>query len=122
MRNAVDFIASGSVLIINGDSYTDLHTLAEDYRTAKAHMSVLVVPPEGRLDCGFVSVDTSRKVLGFKENRTSAGNFHVNAGIYMAAKQLLHDVPPGPRLSLEEELCPRGGVELERYTVSTWGN
>jgi NDP-sugar pyrophosphorylase family protein len=46
-------------------------------------------------------------VLGFKEKQTSAGNFHVNAGIYIAAKQLLRDVPPGLRLSLEEELFPR---------------
>lgn len=92
---------------MNGDSYTDLHAFAEDYRAAKADMSVLVVPADGRLDCGLVSVDTSRKVLGFKEKQTSAGNFHVNAGIYIAAKQLLHDVPPGLRLSLEEELFPR---------------
>jgi NDP-sugar pyrophosphorylase family protein len=70
-------------------------------------MSVLLVPADGRLDCGLVSVDTSRNVLGFKEKQTSAGNFHVNAGIYIAAKQLLHDMPPGLRLSLEEELFPR---------------
>jgi NDP-sugar pyrophosphorylase family protein len=94
---------------MNGDSYTDgdLHAFAEDYRAAKADMSVLVVPADGRLDCGLVSVDSSRKVLGFKEKQTSAGTFHINAGIYIATKQLLHDVPPGLRLSLEEELFPR---------------
>ena len=109
LRNAVDLLASDSVLIMNGDSYTDgdLSAFADDYRAAKADMSVLVVPADGRVDCGLVSVDSSGRVLGFKEKQTSTGNFHVNAGIYMAKKNILYDVPPGVRVSLEEELFPR---------------
>ena len=108
LRNAVDFIASDSVLIMNGDSYTDadVSALASDFGAAHADMSVVVVPADGRVDCGLVSVDSSGRVLGFKEKQTATGNFYVNAGIYMATKRILSEVAPGARVSLEEELFP----------------
>jgi D-glycero-alpha-D-manno-heptose 1-phosphate guanylyltransferase len=109
LRNAIDLVSSDSVLIMNGDSYTDadLSAFAADFHAAKADMSVVVVPADGRVDCGLVSVDSSNRVLGFKEKQTPTGNFHVNAGIYMAAKRIFQDVPPAVRISLEEELFPR---------------
>ncbi len=109
LRNAVDLITSDSVLIMNGDSYTDadLSAFADDFYAARADMSVLVVPADGRVDCGLVSVDSSNQVLGFKEKQSSTGNFYVNAGIYMATKHILEDAVPGARVSLEEELFPR---------------
>jgi NDP-sugar pyrophosphorylase family protein len=52
LRNAVDFVKSDSVLIMNGDSYTDadLSGFVADYCEAKADLSVLVVPTDGRVD------------------------------------------------------------------------
>lgn len=108
LRNAVALISSDSVLIMNGDSYTDadLSSFAKDFYDARADMSVLAVPADGRIDCGLVSVDSDSRVLGFKEKQASTGNFYVNAGIYMATKQILRESPPGVRMSLEEELFP----------------
>ncbi len=109
LRNAIDLIASDSVLIMNGDSYTDadLSAFANDFYGAQADMSVLVVAAEGRVDCGLVSADSSGRVFGFKEKQTATGNFYVNAGIYMATKPILNEAAPGIRMSLEEELFPR---------------
>lgn len=109
LRNAVDLVKSASVLIMNGDSYTDadLFGFVADYDEAKADLSALVVPMDGRVDCGLVSVDPSGRVLGFKEKQSVTGMQYVNAGIYMAAKRILNDIPPNQRISLEEELFPR---------------
>jgi mannose-1-phosphate guanylyltransferase len=109
LRNAADLISSDSVLIMNGDSYTDadLSAFMSDFRTARAEMSVLVVPADGRVDCGLVSVDSTGRVLGFKEKQSATGNFYVNAGIYMATTRILSEAAPGVRISLEEELFPR---------------
>jgi D-glycero-alpha-D-manno-heptose 1-phosphate guanylyltransferase len=109
LRNAIDLVSSDSVLIMNGDSYTDadLSAFAAEFHAARADMSVVVVPADGRADCGLVSVDSRNRVLGFKEKQTSTGNFHVNAGIYMATKRIFQDVTPAVRMSLEEELFPR---------------
>ncbi len=109
LRNAVDFVQSDSVLIMNGDSYTDadLSGFVADYCEAKADLSVLVVPTDGRVDCGLVSVDPGGGVLGFKEKQSATGTQYVNAGIYMVTKSILCEIPPNQRVSLEEELFPR---------------
>jgi NDP-sugar pyrophosphorylase family protein len=109
LRNALDFIHSDTALILNGDSYTaaDLSAFANDYRSAKADFSMVVVPADGRSDVGLVAVDPGGKILAFKEKQISVGMGHVNAGIYMTAKRILGDIPAGTQVSLEEELFPR---------------
>jgi NDP-sugar pyrophosphorylase family protein len=109
LRNAADQIDSDVALIMNGDSYTDadLAAFAADYWDARADISVLVVPADGRVDCGLVSVDANRGVLGFREKQSALGTQYVNAGIYMATKRILCDVPPGVQVSLETDLFPR---------------
>lgn len=109
LRNAVDQIGSDAVLIMNGDSYTDadLAAFLTDYRSSKPDVSMLVVPADGRVDCGLVSVDADGKVLGFKEKQSAAGTQFVNAGIYLARKSALAGIQPGIQVSLETDLFPR---------------
>jgi NDP-sugar pyrophosphorylase family protein len=109
LRNAVDFVNTESVLVMNGDSYTDadLSRFAADHRESRADVTVLVVPTDGRVDCGLVSVDPDGRVLGFKEKQSATGMQYVNAGIYMVAKEILYEMAPNQRVSLEEELFPR---------------
>jgi mannose-1-phosphate guanylyltransferase len=109
LRKAIDQVESKTVLIMNGDSYTDadLNAFASDYEQAKADMSVLVVPADGRVDCGLVSVDDQCKVLGFKEKQSALGKQYVNAGIYLADPRIFSGVPLGVQLSLETDLFPQ---------------
>src|SRR5271156_3599648 len=87
LRNAVDFVKSEAVLIVNGDSYTDadLSRFVSDHCESRADLTVLVVPTDGRVDCGLVSVNPDGKVMGFKEKQSATGMQYVNAGIYMVA-------------------------------------
>jgi NDP-sugar pyrophosphorylase family protein len=109
LRNAIGLVETDTMLILNGDSYTDgnLPAFAEDYRDANADVSMLVVPADGRVDVGLVSLDAAGRVLGFKEKENSDGLPYVNAGIYVMAKTMLSDVPPGVQISLERDLFPR---------------
>jgi NDP-sugar pyrophosphorylase family protein len=109
LRSAADFVQGEAVLIMNGDSYTDanLATFAASHRKSQADLSVLLVPTDGRVDCGLVSVDPNGRVLGFKEKQSATGVQYVNAGIYVVDKKLLCELPPNQRVSLEEELFPR---------------
>jgi mannose-1-phosphate guanylyltransferase len=123
LRKAADLVESESALIMNGDSYTDadLSAFAADYRDAKADVSMVVVPADGRVDCGLVSVDAAGTVVGFKEKQSSSGTQHVNAGIYMVSKRILFDVPIGLQVSLEAELFPRWlaeGKSLRAFSYS----
>jgi D-glycero-alpha-D-manno-heptose 1-phosphate guanylyltransferase len=116
LRNALDLVESEAVLVMNGDSYTDadLAAFVQDYRLAKSDLLMLVVPADGRLDCGLVSVDDGRKILGFREKQSTSGRQFVNAGIYVATKRILSDISPGLRMSLETDLFPRWLAEGEQ--------
>jgi NDP-sugar pyrophosphorylase family protein len=109
VRDAAKFLESETVLITNGDSYTnaDLGALAAGHLAAKSDVSVVVVASDGRTDAGFVSVDSDARVLGFREKQSSAGPQYLNAGVYIATRSALRDVRPGLRVSLEEEIFPQ---------------
>ena len=109
LRNAADLVESDSVLIMNGDSYTDadLFKFVADHRESKAGASVVVVPADGRDDCGSVLVDENGKLAGFEEKRGPSHAPYVNAGIYMLSRQMLYEIPAGLEVSLERELLPR---------------
>src|SRR5271154_1775436 len=96
LRNAADFVKSESVLIMNGDSYTDadLSGFVADHGESRADLTVLVVATDDRMDCGLVSVNANGKVMGFKEKQSATGMQYVNAGIYMVAKEILYEIPP----------------------------
>ena len=109
LRNALALMESNCALIMNGDSYTDadLCLFSMDYQNANADVSVLVVPADGRTDCGLASVDSEGKVLGFREKQSLSGKQYINAGIYVVSKQILDEIPTGVPVSLEAELFPR---------------
>jgi mannose-1-phosphate guanylyltransferase len=109
LRNALDVMHSDTALIMNGDSYTDadLRLFLTEHEDAHTDFSILVVPADGRTDCGLVSVDSGGNVLGFEEKQSALGKQYVNAGIYLASQQILSEIPLGVQVSLESEMFPR---------------
>lgn len=109
LRKAADFVESDGVLIMNGDSYTevDLLELVDDNRKLKADASVVVVPADGRGDCGSVLLDGSGNLARFEEKHAPFHTPYLNAGIYVVSRRIVCDVPPGVQTSLEAELFPR---------------
>jgi NDP-sugar pyrophosphorylase family protein len=109
LRNALDLMHTNTALIMNGDSYTDadLRLFLTEHQNAHADLSILVVPADGRTDCGLVAVDAGRKVLGFKEKQSALGKQYINAGIYLASKQIPSEIPAGVQVSLESQMFPR---------------
>jgi mannose-1-phosphate guanylyltransferase len=120
LHNAANLVQSSTVLVLNGDSYTDadLNRFQHQHDESTAEMSLLVVPPDGRDDCGTVPVDEYGRVLAFQEKQAHAGPKYVNAGIYLMSRDLLLDVRPGIEVSLERELIP-GWLEQGRRIRAT---
>jgi len=123
LGNAAVLLQSDTALVTNGDSYTDvdLSQFVIEHRARRADLSLVVVPHDGRGDCGVVSVDRSGKVEWFREKSYSSGTQYVNAGVYIVPKALLSLIPPGIEISLEKELLPqwlKRGMHLRAF-VST---
>lgn len=109
LRNAADLVSSSTVLVLNGDSYTDadLQRFFKNHTHNGAEISVLVVPPDGREDCGAVSVDPEGRLLDFQEKQPGIGPRYVNAGIYLLSREILYETSSGIQLSMERELVPK---------------
>lgn len=109
LRNAAELVESDSVLVMNGDSYTDadLSKLVASHRQANADASLVVVPADGRGDCGSVLLNENGALASFQEKPGAVHAPYLNAGIYMVSRQLLYEVPASVEVSLERELLPR---------------
>jgi NDP-sugar pyrophosphorylase family protein len=108
LRNAADLVESSVALVLNGDSYTDadLDRFLVRHHESRADLSVLIVPPDGREDCGTVSIDTDGGLLTFQEKQAHIGPRYINAGIYLVSRETLLEIPAGNEISLERELIP----------------
>ena len=109
LRKAADLVQSDTVLIMNGDSYTDadLIRFVVDHAESKADGSMIVVLADGRSDCGSVVLDQIDRLVRFEEKQGPFGAQYLNAGIYLLSRALLFDIPPRLQVSLERELLPR---------------
>jgi NDP-sugar pyrophosphorylase family protein len=109
LRNAADLVQSSMALVLNGDSYTDadLRRFLLHHHESRAEVSVLVVPPDGRTDCGTVSMDANGRMLAFQEKQQYSGPKYINAGIYLVSRDILLEIPAGSEVSLERELLPQ---------------
>jgi NDP-sugar pyrophosphorylase family protein len=116
LRNAAGLLESDAVLVLNGDSYTDadLHKFVVDHRESNAHVSLVVVPADGRGDCGVVQVDRNGRVERFEEKKSPSGSQYANAGIYLLTRTLLDEISPEGPISLEQDLFPHW-LERGRY-------
>jgi mannose-1-phosphate guanylyltransferase len=109
LRNAAHLVASDAVLTMNGDSYTDvdLHSFVVDHSESKADASIVIVPADGRSDCGSVLVGPDGKLARFEEKQSRFCTRYFNAGVYVLSRRILDDIPLGIQISLEQELFPR---------------
>ena len=108
IRNAAHMVNSDSVLIMNGDSYTDVNlaALVDDYVESAVDASLVVVNAGERTDCGFVALDEGRMLTAFNEKLASSAARFVNAGVYVLSSSTLSDIPSGREVSLEKEMIP----------------
>ena len=109
MRNAAELIESEALLIMNGDSYTDLDLcqFVEEHRASGVDVSVVVVAADERDDVGSVRMDGSGRLTGFDEKQGSQAAAYVSAGIYMMSRALLNNIVPGIPVSVERDLFPQ---------------
>lgn len=109
LRQAVNLMESEFALVMNGDTYTDadISKFVSYHCSSQADVSVLVVPVDGREDCGAVTVGEGDRISGFNEKRPTPGSDYINAGMYVVSAKMARAIPSGVGVSLEHEVFPR---------------
>lgn len=108
LRHALPLIESGTVLVLNGDSYctADMERHYEWHRAKGAEGSLVLVPAQESARFGRVDIDDDDRVRGFREKEEHGGPGWVNAGMYVLSRSLVEQIPEGRPVSIERECFP----------------
>ena len=108
IRLAAPHFESGSVLVINGDSYCEADLDGFKYwhseRRSKASLLLTRVADTSRY--GRVVTDQTGLVRAFEEKKPDGGPGWVNAGIYLLNRELIMTIPWFRKVSLERKCFP----------------
>jgi len=108
LRHALDETDSDTVLVMNGDTLSDIDLAAclRWHIGTGQQASLVVSPVTGACRFGSVAFDPAGRVTSFREKATIPGTGYVNAGIYFFARRVIEKIPSGRMVSLEQEFLP----------------
>ncbi|MEN6521692.1 MAG: NDP-sugar synthase [Armatimonadota bacterium] len=119
VKNAEQYLGSGSFLIMNGDGLVDYDLSSiisfHYYKNADVTIGLMKVPTP--TPCGIVKTDSDNRVISFEEpdktqkktlgtNAATTGFALVNAGVYLISSESLRSIPKGREFSMESEFFP----------------
>lgn len=108
LRRALPVAGGGTLLVLNGDSYTDANLdafLADYRRSGRIPLLLLVEVADsrryGRVECGPGEV-----IQAFTEKGAAEGAGWINAGLYLMEAEHVAGIPAERPVSLEREVFP----------------
>ncbi|MFC1633242.1 nucleotidyltransferase family protein [Planctomycetota bacterium] len=108
LRLALPHVSSDTVLVMNGDSYIDVHLSAYASwffpKNGRAALLLTRVPDAARY--GRVILNENEGIVAFKEKQEDSGTGWINAGVYLIKRSLIASIPMGMPYSLEREFFP----------------
>ena len=108
LRNALPFMCSDPLLVLNGDSICtgDIAALLDRHLDTRAAASIMLVHQEDTRSYGRVETDVEDRVTAFREKSDTTGPGWVNAGIYVLSREFIESIPEDRQVSLEKETFP----------------
>jgi NDP-sugar pyrophosphorylase family protein len=95
-RQALSFFDRDPILIVNGDTLTDLNldAMIEHHRQSRARVTMALIDNPDPSKYGGVRVERDGWVAGFGAKGSSGPNLHF-IGIQLAARSVFEGLPPG---------------------------
>ncbi|MDR4498226.1 MAG: nucleotidyltransferase family protein [Candidatus Scalindua sp.] len=108
VKNAEPVMQSDRFLVMNGDSLCeiDMKDLFAFHIRKKGIASIVQTTIENPDDYGVIQLDENQRVVSFSEKNSTREVGFVNAGIYVFEKDILRDIPPEEKCSLEYQVFP----------------
>ncbi len=108
LRLALPIFSSDAILVMNGDSYTDvdLGAYVDWFFRKNREISLVLTKVSDTTRYGNVTINGDECITAFAEKGRSSCAGWINAGIYLMKKSLIESVPEGRPYSLERELFP----------------
>ncbi|MBI4865122.1 MAG: nucleotidyltransferase family protein [Candidatus Riflebacteria bacterium] len=109
LRLALPLMTTGTILVLNGDTFLDLDWKAfvAFHENGRAGLTVAISRVADRSRFGTVETDEAGAVVRLAEKepgRSDPG--WVSAGVYLVGRSLVEELPAGRSLSLERDVMP----------------
>ena len=108
LKNAEQLMQSDMFLAINGDSFcrVNLKSFLSFHNKKNAYSSIVVTKTLNADSYGTILFGEHQEITQFNEKIKRVGSGWSNAGIYLIARQLLTNLPPNKKISLEYDFFP----------------
>jgi D-glycero-alpha-D-manno-heptose 1-phosphate guanylyltransferase len=108
IKKALRCSTTDDVMVLNGDSYADVHVkdVISFHREKSASMTIVVKRIGNPDKYGLVEFNNDQRITSFNEKLTGATEGHINAGIYLFKREIFNGVEEDRAISLERELMP----------------
>ncbi|TET11945.1 nucleoside-diphosphate-sugar pyrophosphorylase [Candidatus Aerophobetes bacterium] len=109
IKLAENLVRGDTLLVMNGDSFLNiaLDELIEYHYHKKALATLALVEVKNAGAYGVVEIDKKGRILNFLEKSGGSSSRLINGGVYVFDRKLMDLIPPGKRVSIEEEIFPR---------------
>lgn len=107
LSQARSLIRSEPFVVMNGDSYCsiDFDELIKQHKARRAVATVAATLVENQSRYGSMLLGPQDVIARFFE-KSEGGSGYVNGGIYMLSHEVLGLIPPGQKLSMEQDVFP----------------
>jgi len=106
IRHALPLLNGNPILIMNGDSIVgaDLEKLLSFHDQAQAPVTLALAPVPNASRFGTVVTDGDGRVTAYREKTGEPIPGEINAGIYIASRDFLNDLPTTEVFSFEKDV------------------
>lgn len=122
VRNSVDLVGGGLVVVLNGDVLTDadIGGMLRFHEAHRARASIYLFPVPDPTPFGLVELEDDARVRRFieKPDPSQITTNTINAGIYVLDRALIARMPEGRVVSIEREFFP--GLLADRVPFYGW--
>ncbi len=109
VKNAERYLDE-TFLMLNGDIFTDLDITAmiDFHQERKAKATIALTPVDDPTSYGLVETDADGRITQFleKPKRSQVTTNTINAGTYTLEPEILTQIPPQTKVSIEREVFP----------------
>lgn len=106
---ALPLLNTQQVIVLNGDSHcdADIGELISTHRQWKSSITMAVTFVADSSRYGTVILNNQAEITSFKEKGDQNGAGLINAGIYVIDHRVITGIPPGKKVSLEQDVFPQ---------------
>ncbi len=109
IANALNFVKSNEVFLLNGDTFfdVDLTALYAQHKLSKADLTLSLKPMHDFNRYGTVEYDLNNRIVLFNEKKAVKKGF-INGGVYVITKQLFSSFSASEKFSFEQNIMEKG--------------